>query len=90
MVDKKSKTPLFQVLLLENNASLNVQVQEAQRVDYSTVKQHLKSGGSVFITTKKPQKLTPPKEGRAQENYAATRRNYGALIQETYELQNIV
>ena len=90
MGDKKSKEPLFQVLLLDNNASLNVHVQEAQQVNYSTVKQHLKNGGSVFITTKKTQKLIPPKEGQAQQNYVATRRNYGALIQETYELQNIV
>ncbi|XHH09507.1 MAG: hypothetical protein ACFCUE_02450 [Candidatus Bathyarchaeia archaeon] len=84
------KEPLFQVLLLDNDETLDVQVQEAQTVNYSAVKEHLKNGGSVFITTKKQQKLSPPKTGKAQQNYTATRRNYGALLQKTFEKQNFV
>jgi hypothetical protein len=88
--NNKCKEPLFQVLLLDNDANLNVQVQEAPKVDYSTVKEHLKNGGSVFITSKKQQKISHPKIRRAQQNYTATRRNYGALLQETYEKQHFV
>ncbi len=88
--NKKCRKPLFQVLLLDNDTSLNVQVQEAPNVNYSTVKEHLKNGGSVFITSKKQQKPLPSKTGKAQQNYTATRRNYGALMQETYEKQNFV
>jgi hypothetical protein len=87
---KKCKEPLFQVLLLDNDASLNVQVHEAPMVDYSTVKNHLKNGGSVFITSKKQQKLSPPKAGKAQQNYTVSRRRYGAIIQDTYGKQKIV
>ncbi len=88
--DKKSKEPLFQVLLLDNDAELNVQVQEAPWVDYSTVKEHLKNGGSVFITSKKQQKLAPPKAGKAQQSYNTSRRKYGAHLQKTYKMQNFV
>jgi hypothetical protein len=87
---KSGEPSLFQVLLLDNDASLNVQVHEAAKVDYSTVKEHLKKGGSVFITTRKQQKLSPPKAGRAQQNYTATRRNYGSIIQKSVENQNLV
>ncbi len=87
---KKTNQPLFQVLLLDNTAELDVKVHESQQVDFCTVKEHLKNGGSVFITSKKRQKIKHPKASKAQLNYVAARRNYGALIQETYEKQNIV
>lgn len=86
---KKSVQPLFQVLLLDND-DFNVKVHEAEHVDYSTVKKHLKNGGSVFITSQKQQKLSPPKAGKAQQNYAFSRRRYGALIRATYRKQSIV
>lgn len=87
---KRTNQPLFQVLLLDNTAELDVKVHESQQVDFCTVKEHLKNGGSVFITSKKQQKIKRPKASRAQQNYVAARRNYGALIQDTYEKQNIV
>jgi len=87
---KKSVQQLFQVLLLDNDENLDVHVHEAALVDYSTVKAHLRNGGSVFITSKKQQKLFPPKTGKAQQNYTATRRKYGVIIQDTYKKQNIV
>jgi hypothetical protein len=87
---KKNKQPLFQVLLLDNTADLDVEVHESRQVDFFTVKEHLKNGGSVFITSKKQQKLTYPKAGNAQQKYIASRKNYGALVQETYEKQHIV
>ncbi len=90
MSEEKTEEPLFQVLLLDNDATLDVTVQEAQQVDFSSVKEHLKNGGSVFITSKKQQKIAVPNAGKAQQNYAAARRSYGALIQKTCEKQSFV
>ena len=61
---KKEKAQVFQVLLL-NDASEEVEVQEAERIDFLSVQRHLKKGGSVFITSKKSQKLTLPNEKMA-------------------------
>ena len=58
---KKTKTPTFQILLLENDASDYVEVQEADQVDFFQVRKHLKNGGSVFITSKYSQKQLYPK-----------------------------
>ena len=63
---KKEKARLFQVLLLDNDGS-QVEVEEAERVDFLRVQRHLKSGGSVFITSKNSQKLTVPKEKRGHK-----------------------
>ena len=52
MENKKTKSPVFQVLLLDNDASDDVEVQEAAEVNFFKVKEHLKNGGSVFITSK--------------------------------------
>jgi len=72
---KKTKPLVYQVLLLENDKSDDVEVQEADQVDFFLIEQHLKNGGSVFITAKESQKLINPKT-RAQENYSKSRRNY--------------
>jgi hypothetical protein len=45
------------------------------------VKEHLKNGGSVFITSKDSQKIAYPK-AKAQLNYNKSRRNYGVLFQQ--------
>jgi hypothetical protein len=79
--NKKTKPTLFQVLLLDNDSSEDVEVQEAKQVDFSQVKEHLKNGGSVFITSKHSQKLVHPK-AKAQLNYSKSRRNYGALLRQ--------
>jgi hypothetical protein len=64
---KKEKTQVFQVLLL-NDASEEVEVQEAEQIDFLRVQRHLKKGGSVFITSKNSQKLTLPREKTAHRN----------------------
>lgn len=64
---KKEKARVFQVLLLNENGS-QVEVQEAEQVDFVRVQRHLKHGGSVFITSKNTQKLTMPKEKRTRKN----------------------
>jgi hypothetical protein len=79
--NKKTKAKLFQVLLLDNDASEDVEVQEAKQVNFLQVKKHLKNGGSVFITSKHSQKLVHPK-AKAQLNYSKSRRNYGALFRQ--------
>jgi hypothetical protein len=71
-----SAKQLFQVLLLENNASKDVLVHEAEQVDFCAVKEHLRNGGSVFITSKETQKIAYPKT-KAHLNYIDARRNLG-------------
>ena len=79
--NKKIKPPVFQVLLLDNNATDDVEVQEAVEVNFCQVKEHLKNGGSVFITSKDTQKIEYPK-AKAQLNFSKSRRNYGFLFQQ--------
>ena len=81
MQTKKTKSPVFQVLLLDNNASQNVEVQEATQVNFFQVREHLRNGGSVFITSKDSQKIAFPKT-KAQQNYNRSRRSYGALFRQ--------
>jgi hypothetical protein len=78
---KKSKPNVFQVLLLDNDASDDVEVQEGKQVDFCQVKEHLKNGGSVFITSKGSQKLSFPK-AKAQHNYSKSRRTCGFLFRQ--------
>lgn len=80
-MNKKTKPSIFQVLLLDNNSSQDVEVKESEQVDFCQVKEHLKNGGSVFITSKDTQKLTYPKT-KAQQNYSRSRRNYGFLFRQ--------
>ena len=54
---KKGNCGMFQVLLLNNDASQEVEVQEGKYVDFLKVQEHLAHGGSVFITSKRSQKL---------------------------------
>jgi len=75
---KKTKAPMYQVLLLDNDATDEVEVQEADQVNFFQVKEHLKNGGSVFITSKHTQKQLYPKE-KAVRNYGKSRRNYRLL-----------
>ena len=62
---KKEKVRVFQVLMLSNNASQKVEVQEDEQVDFLRVQEHLQQGGSVFITSKRSQKIALPKEKKA-------------------------
>lgn len=71
---------LFQILLLDNDATDDVKVQEARQVNFYKVKEHLKNGGSVFITSKKTQKQNLPKDRKSQKRYVQTRQNYGSII----------
>ncbi len=76
---KRIRTSVFQVLLLDNHESDDVEVQEAEQVDFCQVKEHLKNGGSVFITSKNSQKLRFPKT-KAQQNYSRSRKTLGFLF----------
>jgi hypothetical protein len=78
---KRIKPYVFQVLLIDNDASDDVEVQEAKQVDFCQVKQHLKNGGSVFITSKGSQKLSLPK-AKGQQNYSRSRRTCGFLFRQ--------
>lgn len=63
---KKNKPRVFQVLLLDNDENEEVEVEEAEQVDFSRVEEHLEHGGSVFITSKRSQKITSPRGERKQ------------------------
>jgi hypothetical protein len=72
---------MFQVLLLDNDSSQDVEVQEAEQVDFCQVKEHLQNGGSVFITSKETQKMQTPKT-KAQLNYVRSRKNIGFIFRQ--------
>ena len=57
---KTEKTQTFQVMLLRNDSDQEVEVHEAENVDFLRIQEHLKQGGSVFITSKCSQKLHRP------------------------------
>jgi hypothetical protein len=57
---KGEKSQTFQVMLLENDVSDDVEVHETKEVDFLRIQEHLKQGGSVFITSKRAQKLVLP------------------------------
>jgi hypothetical protein len=78
---KRTKPSVFQVLLLDRDNSTDVEVQEAKEVDFFQVKEHLKNGGSVFITSKGSEKLSYPK-AKAQQNYSRSRRTCGFLFRQ--------
>jgi hypothetical protein len=70
---KKGRSPIFQVLLLDNDANQDVEVQEAEQVDFARVQEHLAHGRSVFITSKSSQKIALPKRKKIPRNKNAKR-----------------
>jgi len=58
----------YQVLLLNNGKSRSVKVQETDLIDFGQVEDYLRHGGSVFITSKRSQKIAPLKENRIKPN----------------------
>jgi hypothetical protein len=72
---ENEKARKFQVMLLCNDASKNVEVHEGGEIDYSTIQTHLQRGGSVFITSKPSQKLPIPtfQQKRARQKRRALR-----------------
>jgi hypothetical protein len=78
---KKTGPSVFQILLLDKDDGEDVEVQESKKVDFFQVKEHLKKGGSVFITSKGSEKLSYPK-AKAQQNYSRSRRTYGFLFRQ--------
>ncbi len=80
-MNKQTKPSMFQVLLLDNDESQDVEVREAEQVDFGQVKEHLRNGGSVFITSKEVQKVRFPKS-KSQANYARSRKTMGLLFRQ--------
>ena len=61
---KLLKQRVFQVLLLYNDSSQEVELHESEEVDFLRLWNHLERGGSAFITSKNSQKLRIPKQKR--------------------------
>jgi hypothetical protein len=59
---KEEKPQTFQVMFLRNDCSQEVEVHEAEQVDFLKIQEHLERGESVFITSKNSQKLKAPRE----------------------------
>ena len=78
---KKTGPSVFQILLLDKDDDEDVEVQESKKVNFFQVKEHLKNGGSVFITSKGSEKITYPKD-KAQQNYSRSRRTCGFLFRQ--------
>jgi hypothetical protein len=57
---KKPDPLVFQVMLLDNDANEEVEVHENETVDFLMIQEHLRRGGSVFITSKDSQKIAMP------------------------------
>jgi len=55
--DRRQKQRMFQSLFLNNGKSQEVVIFEDEFVDFESIQKHLENGGSVFITSKKSQKL---------------------------------
>jgi hypothetical protein len=71
---KEEKPRTFQVLLLDKDESEDVEVQEAEWIDFQRVEKHLVAGGSVFITSKNAQKIPLPRNKKPGLNTNKTRR----------------
>lgn len=72
---------IFQTMLLNNDKNQEVEIQEATKVDFSKVREHLRQGGSVFITSKSNQKLRVPKlTNRREQRKRKTTRTVTALF----------
>ena len=56
---KRAKQRCYEVLFLRNDANQDVEVHQVKHVDFLTVKERLERGESVFITSKRAQKLAP-------------------------------
>jgi len=78
--------PLYQVLLLANNADQDVSVHEAAQVDFCIVKEHLQNGGSVFITSKEAQKILTPRS-HMQSRCVRAQRNIGFIFRQRLRSQ---
>lgn len=59
---KGEKPQTFQVMFLRNDCSQEVEVHEAEQVDFLKIQEHLERGESVFITSKNSQKLKAARE----------------------------
>ena len=57
---ESEKAQVFQIMLLNNDRSDEVEIHETEKVDFSKIAEHLTRGGSVFITSKSSQKLATP------------------------------
>jgi hypothetical protein len=81
IANKKDKAPMFQVLLLDNDSTNDVAVTESAEVNFSQVKEHLRNGGSVFITSKDQQKINYDRS-KAHHNFCKSRQNTGLLFRQ--------
>jgi len=49
--------PLFQLFFLKDDEDQSIEVEEVEEINFRKIKTHLERGESVFITSKRKQKL---------------------------------
>jgi hypothetical protein len=69
---EKHSSRRFQVLFIRND-SPDVEIHEVSQVDYLTIQEHLEQGESVFITSRRSQKITPPQPNTKRSRISKTR-----------------
>jgi hypothetical protein len=55
LLEAKEKPRLFQVLFLKNDGSEGVEAEEVEELNFTSIKDHLERGESIFITNKSAQ-----------------------------------
>jgi len=53
----QDEKPLFQVIFLKNDVYQSVWIEEVDEINFSEIREHLKKGESIFITSKPKNKL---------------------------------
>ena len=57
VVEVNEEKPLFQLFFLKEDEDGSVEVEEVEKIDFGKVERRLKQGESIFITSKRKQKL---------------------------------
>jgi hypothetical protein len=58
-IESNLENSVFQLFFLLNNENQDIEVVEAEEIDFTEVKKRLEKGESVFITRKRKQKSEP-------------------------------
>jgi len=58
-IESNRQNSVFQMFFLINNENQDIEVVEVEEIDFTEVEKRLEKGESIFITSKRKQKLEP-------------------------------
>ena len=58
-IESNRENSVFQMFFLINNENQDIEVVEVKEIDFTEVEKRLEKGESIFITSKRKQKLEP-------------------------------